>query len=59
MQDVLNQGSEHRMNFPGRGDGMWVWRFDWADVASGLAAHLRHLCDIYQRNQPEPSASRV
>jgi 4-alpha-glucanotransferase len=59
MQDVLNQGSEHRMNFPGRGDGMWVWRFQWADVASGLAAHLRHLCDIYQRNQPEKAAEKV
>ncbi|HTP39731.1 MAG TPA: 4-alpha-glucanotransferase [Steroidobacteraceae bacterium] len=52
MQDVLDQGNEHRMNFPGKGEGMWVWRFRWSDVAPGLAAHLRHLSLMYQRNQP-------
>lgn len=63
MQDVLDQGNEHRMNFPGRGDGMWVWRFMWSDVATGLAAHLRHLAQLYQRNQaalvPVAASARV
>jgi 4-alpha-glucanotransferase len=27
MQDVLGTGSESRMNYPGRADGNWLWRF--------------------------------
>ena len=26
LQDLLNLGSEARMNFPGRADGNWRWR---------------------------------
>jgi 4-alpha-glucanotransferase len=26
LQDLLNLGSEARMNVPGRGDGNWRWR---------------------------------
>jgi 4-alpha-glucanotransferase len=29
MQDVLGLGSEHRMNFPGKPNGNWEWRFCW------------------------------
>ncbi len=33
MQDVLGLSSEHRMNYPGRADGNWEWRFTWEQIA--------------------------
>jgi 4-alpha-glucanotransferase len=50
MQDVLELGSEQRMNIPGKPDGNWRWRFNWDQVGAGLAARLRHLCALYGRN---------
>ena len=38
MQDVLGLGGEHRMNFPGKGEGYWEWRFDWSQVRPEHAA---------------------
>jgi 4-alpha-glucanotransferase len=45
MQDLLAFGSEHRMNYPGRAEGNWVWRFAWEQIEAarleffaGLAA---------------------
>jgi 4-alpha-glucanotransferase len=32
MQDVLGLTSEHRMNFPGKPDGNWEWRFTWQQI---------------------------
>lgn len=32
MQDVLGLGSEHRMNFPGKPEGNWEWRFRWEQL---------------------------
>src|SRR5262249_4456316 len=29
LQDVLDLGSEARMNFPGKSSGNWAWRFRW------------------------------
>jgi len=29
MQDVLGLSSEHRMNYPGKPEGNWEWRFSW------------------------------
>jgi 4-alpha-glucanotransferase len=49
MQDVLGLGSEHRMNFPGTGEGNWSWRFAWADVPPDTAGRLQHLCTLYGR----------
>jgi 4-alpha-glucanotransferase len=40
MQDVLGLGSAARMNTPGTETGNWAWRFDWADLPSGLAPFL-------------------
>jgi 4-alpha-glucanotransferase len=57
MQDLLDQGNEHRMNFPGTSEGNWSWRLQWADVAPGLAARLQRLCQLYQRGpQVQPQA---
>jgi 4-alpha-glucanotransferase len=43
MQDLLGLGSASRMNTPGRAEGNWHWRFDWADVPAEIApaAHAR------------------
>ncbi|CAD5366252.1 4-alpha-glucanotransferase [Rubrivivax sp. A210] len=49
MQDVLSLGGEHRMNFPGKGEGNWGWRFGWQQVQPGHAQRLRRLCQLYER----------
>ncbi len=49
MQDVLALGGDHRMNRPGVADGCWRWRFRWDQVGSGVAAHYRHLLELYGR----------
>jgi len=32
MQDVLGLSSEHRMNYPGKPEGNWEWRFSWGQL---------------------------
>ncbi|HEX8996305.1 MAG TPA: 4-alpha-glucanotransferase [Ktedonobacterales bacterium] len=49
MQDVLNLGSEARMNYPSRADGNWEWRFHLDDLTSERAAWLKDLVRIYGR----------
>ena len=34
LQDILELGSEARMNTPGTAHGNWKWKFDWADLDS-------------------------
>lgn len=34
MQDVMGLSSEHRMNYPGKPQGNWEWRFSWDQVES-------------------------
>jgi 4-alpha-glucanotransferase len=43
LQDILGLGSEARMNVPGREQGNWAWRFDWAHLAPELEQHLNQL----------------
>ncbi len=50
MQDILGLGTEHRMNFPGKAEGYWEWRFDWSEVRPEHAARLRQLCCLYGRD---------
>jgi 4-alpha-glucanotransferase len=50
LQDVLGLGSQHRMNYPGKGEGFWEWRFSWAQVRPEHAQRLAHLCRIYRRD---------
>lgn len=54
MQDMLNLGSEARMNFPGKLGGNWAWRFSWDQVPPDLAKIYRHLAGLYER-PPVPS----
>jgi 4-alpha-glucanotransferase len=53
LQDVLNLGSEARMNFPGRLGGNWTWRYVWNQVNSETPALYRHYCDLYERPPKE------
>ena len=41
LQDVLELGSEARMNTPGTASGNWTWRFRWDDLPADLAPRLR------------------
>lgn len=49
MQDVLNLGSEARMNFPGRLGGNWSWRFTWNQVSENLASLYKSMTILYER----------
>ena len=50
MQDVLGLGHEHRMNFPGQGEGWWAWRFNWWQVTPEHAQRLAEMCRLYRRD---------
>lgn len=50
MQDILGLGTEARMNLPGKGEGYWEWRFDWAQVLPERGSRLAHLTRIYGRS---------
>ena len=43
MQDVLGLSGEHRMNFPGKPDGNWEWRFSWEQI---LPEHTKALTEM-------------
>ncbi len=49
MQDILELGSEARMNFPGKLGGNWTWRFEWEQVDSNLPSKYKFLTEIYER----------
>jgi 4-alpha-glucanotransferase len=49
LQDVLGLDGAHRMNFPGKAEGNWRWRFSWSQVHPHHAARLRRLCQLYER----------
>lgn len=50
LQDVLGRGSEHRMNFPGKSEGYWEWRFAWSQVLPEHAARLARWAQLYGRD---------
>ena len=49
MQDILNLGSDARMNFPGKLGGNWAWRFDWEQVRSDIPLTYKGMTEIYDR----------
>jgi 4-alpha-glucanotransferase len=49
MQDVLDLGSEARMNLPGRPSGNWSWRFRASAVTPQVVARLAELTNLYSR----------
>lgn len=52
LQDLLGAGSEARMNWPGRANGNWGWRYDPADLNDGLRAALRDITILFARYVP-------
>lgn len=53
MQDILNLGSEARMNYPGKPAGNWKWRFTWEQMPFGTADKYKYLAELYER-PPKP-----
>jgi len=49
MQDLLESGSEARMNTPGTASGNWRWRMNETALAPELANRLRDLAHTYGR----------
>lgn len=49
MQDLLELGSEARMNTPGTTVGNWAWRYDEAQYTDVLTQHLRQAVVRYGR----------
>ncbi len=50
MQDILELGSEGRMNIPGTCEGNWSWRFDWSQLTESRAGRLAHLVKLFGRS---------
>lgn len=50
LQDMLNLGTEARMNFPGKLGGNWTWRFTWEQITEDLASVYAEMVDMYDRN---------
>jgi len=51
MQDVLELGSESRMNRPGTTGGNWAWRASSDDFDPELARRLRSMSELYGRRR--------
>lgn len=49
MQDLLQLGSEARMNVPGTATGNWGWRFEWKQLSTEYANSLKELTEKYNR----------
>ena len=49
LQDVLGLGEEARMNYPGRADGNWYWRYLPEQLTPNLRARLKKLTQTYGR----------
>jgi 4-alpha-glucanotransferase len=49
MQDILELGSEDRMNVPGTCEGNWTWRFEWDQLTEERSGRLAHLIRLFGR----------
>lgn len=49
VQDILNLGSEARMNTPGAAAGNWSWRFQHRDLTGHLSRWLYEMTKLYGR----------
>lgn len=49
LQDFLRLDSSARMNFPGRPDGNWMWRFKWNQITDDLINEIRTFVEIFER----------
>ncbi len=51
LQDLMNLGTEARMNFPGKPSGNWQWRYRSAMLSGEIASRLRELTELYGRER--------
>ncbi len=51
MQDILRQGEEARMNFPGKAPGYWKWRYSKHQLTKEHAKGLLKLTKTYGRGK--------
>lgn len=49
MQDILNLGTEARMNFPSKLGGNWTWRFTWDQINDDLVQTYKRMTEMYER----------
>jgi 4-alpha-glucanotransferase len=56
LQDMLNLGSEGRMNFPGRPQGNWSWRYTPDQLGGWVLDRLADLTRLYGRDRAKDSA---
>jgi len=49
IQDLLGQGTEHRMNVPGTASGNWRYRVSAAALTPEIADRMAELCERYER----------
>ncbi len=49
MQDILELGSEARMNTPGTTEGNWKWRFQWDQLSDERAVRFTYLVRLFNR----------
>ncbi|MEO8289084.1 MAG: 4-alpha-glucanotransferase [Chloroflexota bacterium] len=52
LQDLLGAGNEGRMNWPGRAEGNWSWRFHPDSLSDPLRAALRDITILFARYIP-------
>jgi 4-alpha-glucanotransferase len=52
VQDILELGSEARMNFPGKAQGYWEWRLPAGALTESLALEFRSLNEQWSRLVP-------
>lgn len=60
LQDLLNLGSEARLNTPGTSQGNWTWRYrpeQLEGLRSGAAAYLRELAVLFGREPKKPDVN--
>lgn len=50
LQDYMNLGSEHRMNFPGFASDMWEWAYTPAMLDSIDRSQIQHIIQMSNRN---------
>ena len=53
LQDFMNLGNEHRMNFPGTSSGNWLWRYTHQMMNQVDRGQIRFLIELGNRKSPE------
>lgn len=49
LQDILELGTEGRMNVPGTMEGNWQWQFNWEQLTNDKANKLAYLVKLFGR----------